>query len=193
MLAWYYLNCWLEVRVGDAIEEARISHFHILMASIFIILFSCKTWRKLAFCHDPLSVQFLTVGITLCARWVVLTFRKWMAIWINRPAFHKHTTETSEDLCCKRFEIYTLDRKMNTLKNSYNQNLSGMFEIWWHVMFCKIIPPAMRDCSNPEAVYKREDHELLFKENLKYIHSFYVCFVYMFVLSFSTSCLNLLI
>lgn len=45
-------------------------------------------------------------------------------------------------------------------------------------MFCKTIPTAMRDCSNPEAVYTRGDHELLFKENLKYIHSFYVCFVY---------------
>lgn len=165
MLAWHYLNHWLELRVGDAVDEAHINHFHILIASIFILLFSCKTSRELAFCHEPLSVQCLTVGIKLCARWVVLAFRTGMAIWINCPAFHKHTTETSEDLSCKRVEIHTWDKKKNTLKSTHNWNLSWMFEIWQHVMFHMTIPTAMRDWSNPEAVYKRRDQKLLFKEN----------------------------
>lgn len=190
MLAWYYLNHWLKLRVGDAVEEAHISHFHILIASIFILLFSCKTWRKLAFCHDPLSVQCLTVGIILCVRWVVLTFRKEMAIWINRPAFHKHTTETSEDLCCKRCEIYTWDRKRILWKNKtlvvclrsrdmlYFVRLS--LQQWETVLILKLF-------------IKGDIINWFFKENLKYIHSFNVCFVCMFVLSFSTSCLNLLI
>lgn len=109
MLAWHYLNNWLQLRVGDAVNEARINHFHILIASIFILLFSCKTWRELAFCHEPLSVQCLTVGTKLYARWAALTFRTGMAIWLNCLACHKHTIETSEDLSCKRFEIHSRD------------------------------------------------------------------------------------
>jgi len=66
----------------------------------------------------------------LCARWVALTFRTGMAIWINCPAFHEHSTEALEDLSCKRVEIHTWDKKKDTWKNRDNQNLSGMFKIW---------------------------------------------------------------
>jgi len=80
-----------------------------------------QNMTKLAFGHEPLSVQCLTVGIELRARWMVLTFSKGMVIWLNCPAFHKHTTETSKDLFCGRLEI---GQENNTVKNSYHQNLS---------------------------------------------------------------------
>lgn len=165
MLAWHYLNHWLEVRVEVAVNEACLNHFHII-ASIFILLFSCKPWRELAFFHDPLSVQCLTVGIKLCARWVVLTFRTGMAIWINCPALYKHTTETSEDLSCSRIEIHTWVKKKNALKHTHKSvNPNWMLGIWWWIIFHLTLPTAMRNWTNCKVVYTRRDHKLLFKEN----------------------------
>lgn len=131
MLAWHYLNHWPEVRAGDAVNEACLNHFHII-ASIFILLFSCKTWRELAFFHDPLSVQCLTVGIKLCARWVVLTFKTGMAIWINCPVSYKHNTETSEDSSCSGIEIHTWVKKKNALKHP--QICKPQLNVWDLVM-----------------------------------------------------------